>query len=351
MSKKVKIGVIGAGMGAYHVQGYQQCPDAEVLALSDINEEKGKKISKEKNIPFFYTDYRDLLRMKELDAVSVCTPNCFHSNMTIEALNAGKDVLCEKPMAMNAKNALLMVKAAKANKKLLMIGFSHRFRSDSQCLKEFINNGRLGEIYHVQAFAERRRGIPGLGSWFTTKSMAGGGPLIDIGVHILDLCLWLIGDAEPSSVTAAAYSKFMTRKDYTYVSMWGNPVPGGKRDVEDLATAWVRFKNGATLSLEASWASNIDKDLFYAVIMGDKGGAKIELGEPLKIFTEEEGKIVDITPKYPDSNILFSEMEHFVECVRTRKKPIPDGEAGVRVQKLIDGIYLSSGLKKEVAIK
>jgi predicted dehydrogenase len=351
MSSKVKVGVIGAGIGYYHAKSYKAVKDVELSAIADIDEARARKVANELGIPNVYTDYKEMLKKEKPDAVSVGLPNYLHKKVTIDAIKAGANVLCEKPMAMNAQEAEEMVEEAAKSKKILMIGFCHRFRADSKLLKEIINKGHLGEIYHAQAFALRRRGIPGLGGWFTTKSKSGGGGMIDIGVHILDLTMWEMGFPKPVSVSGAAYMKFGHKKDYTYVSMWGNKVEGGTYDVDDFACGFIRFDNDATISLEVSWAANLNNEGFYSIILGDKAGAKLDAYEDLKIYTEQYGKIVDIFPKYAKEDNWINQISHFVDCVKNNKKPISPGEHGLVVQKVLDAIYLSSETKKEVKIK
>jgi len=351
MSRKIRVGVIGAGMGLGHAKSYQAVGDVEVAAIADIDEAKVKKTAATFGIQGAYTDYRAMLKSEKLDAVSICLPNFLHCEATVEAVKAGCHVLCEKPMAMNVIEASRMIEAAAKARKILMIGFCHRFRPDSQLLKKIIDQGQLGEIYHSQVFALRRRGIPGLGGWFTTKSKSGGGGLIDIGVHILDLTMWEMGFPAPVSVTGATYMKFGHKKDYTYVSMWGTPVPGGTYDVDDFATALIRFDNGSTLSLEVSWAANIERDSFHSIILGDKGGAKLDAFEELKIYTEQYGRISDVLPKYAREDNVGNEVRHFIDCIRNNKKPISPGEHGLAVQKVLDAIYESSHTKKEIIIK
>lgn len=344
----IKVGVIGSGIGRYHIIGYQKCKDVSISALADVNEEKGKKTANEFNIPDFYKDYKEMLKRKDIDAVSVCTPNFLHASMTIDILNSGKHVLCEKPIAMNVTEAEKMLKVSKRNKKILMIGFTHRFRNEAQILKKFIEKGELGKIYHTQAFAIRRRGIPGFGGWFTTKSKSGGGPLIDIGVHILDLSLWFMNWPELRTVSAVTYTKFGNKKDYIQVGGWGESAKGRTYDVEDYASAFIRFKD-ASLILETSWASNIAEDKFYTSLLGDKAGANLDF-RSLKIFSETNGTLLDISPKFTENATYECEIAHFVDCIRNNKKPISTAEQAIIVQKIIDSIYLSTKTCKEIKV-
>lgn len=350
--KKIKVGIIGCGIIAkHHLEAYQKSGRAKVVALADVVPEQVETLAKEYGINKTYTDYRSMLKDDSFEAVSVCIPNFLHCDATVRALGSGKHVLCEKPMALNLRQAQKMDKVAKEANKVLMIAMCRRFQAESQVLKRIINSGKLGKIYHSHVSLLHRRGIPGLGGWFTTKSKSGGGPLIDIGVHALDLTIWLMGNPEPVAVSAATYTKFGNRKDYAYVNMWGKPVPGGVFDVEDYATALIRFKDDSTLTLECSWAANILEETFYSLILGDKAGAKIEIGKGVKISGQSDGCINDTILHYATRDIYLDEVVHFLDCIHTGKQPIPSAEDGLRIQKIIDAIYRSSSLKREVRIK
>ncbi|MCA1596227.1 MAG: Gfo/Idh/MocA family oxidoreductase, partial [Chloroflexi bacterium] len=271
---KVRIGIIGAGgiaQGA-HLPGYKACADAEVVAVADVFESTARAAAEKFDVPNVFTDYHKMLRMPEIDAVSVCTPNFMHKDATVAALKAGKHVLVEKPMAMNARECDAMLKAARESGKKLQVGFNNRFNSNSQALKRFIEGGDLGEVYYARAQALRRRGIPGWGV-FTQKDKQGGGPLIDIGVHILDLTLWLLGHPKPVAVSGTARQDFGKRKDILgLMGQWDTD----NFTVEDFAVGFVRFDNGATLVLESSFVANIENDVFNTQILGTEGGCTLE---------------------------------------------------------------------------
>ncbi|OGF46982.1 MAG: hypothetical protein A2452_01260 [Candidatus Firestonebacteria bacterium RIFOXYC2_FULL_39_67] len=351
MSESFKLGIIGAGIGFAHAKAAKQVAGIEVAAVADLNPARAKRLVDELGVKNTYTDYKEMFKTERLDGVVIGVPNFLHKTVAIDALNAGINVLCEKPMAMNAGECEEMIVAAKKNKKHLIIGFVNRQRDDSKTLKSIVDEGGLGEIYHADAYCMRRRGIPGLGGWFTTKNMSGGGGLIDNGVHVLDLTMYQMGFPEPVSVSGAAYMKFGHKKDYNYVSMWGGLVKLGQFDVDDFVTALVRFKNGSTLNLEVSWAANIEREGFYSYFMGDKGGATLEMGAPLKIFTEHFGKIADINPKYVKEDAWVNQERNFMEVCTGKAKPVAPAEHGLVIQKIIDAIYLSSQEKREVKIK
>lgn len=281
----------------------------------------------------------------KLDAISVCVPNHLHAEVSIAALDAGLHVLCEKPMALNAGEAEKMVAAAKRSGKFLMMGFNNRFRSDSMAMKKLIGDGMYGDIYFARAGWLRRAGIPGRGSWFTTKAKSGGGALIDIGVHALDLSTWLMGTPEPVSVMGVTYAKFGVDPSRG-AGDWGEKVAGGIFDVDDLASAMIRFGNGATLLLEASWASHVERDEMFVELMGTEAGSTTS-GTPPRttIYTERAGITQDITllpEPQPAGSAHYYEVEQFVRCVQQNRPPTSTGEDGLRIMRILDGIYASA---------
>ncbi len=345
-SKRVHVGVIGAGIGRLHIQSYCKCPEAEVVAICDAREDRARRVASEFGIPHLYTDYRDMLALPGLDAVSVCTPNYLHAQMTIDSFEAGKHVICEKPLAITPAEGEAMVAAGKKAGKIFMTAFNNRFRGDTQTLKKFIENGELGEIYFAKTGWIRRKGIPGMGSWFTQKEKAGGGPLIDIGVHVLDLTLWLMGNPKAISVTGSTYAKFGPKGEGT--GSWGTADASGIFDVEDFAAGFIRLENGATVMLEASWASHIKCDVIYTQLLGTKGGAELD---PLRIYTDVHGTSVDIMPQCPNVSGHEMEIRHFIDCIINGKEPISTGEHGLEIVRILDAIYKSAETGREVVLK
>lgn len=345
-SGKIRVGIVGVGIGGVHAQGYAKLPDVEIAALCDLNTARAEGVGERYGVKSIFSDYSAMLAEAQLDAVSVCTPNALHAAVAVAALEAGCHVLCEKPLSISAAEGKKIVDAAKRAKGKFMIGMNNRFRGDSQVLKKYIESGELGDIYYAKAGWIRRTGIPGMGSWFTSKEMAGGGPLIDIGVHALDLTLYLMGNPKPVSVYGATYAKFGPFGKGG--GSWGVPAKGGSYDVEDLACGMIRFENGASLALEASWAQHCAGDKLYNEVYGDKGGATME---PLRIFTERYDSPVDITPAYPNVSGHEAEVAHFVECIVQDKQPIATADQALDVMKILDALYASSEKGTSIALK
>jgi len=297
------------------------------------------------NVPHVFTDYRELLKLKEVDAVSICTPNYLHKQPTIDALEAGKHVLVEKPMAMNAQQGREMLAAAKRTGKKLQVALNMRFSTGVRTIKRFIDAGKLGEIYYARAQALRRRGIPGWGV-FTQKDKQGGGPLIDIGVHILDATLFFMGHPRPVSVSGMTYTKFGTREGV--VGLMGQWDPK-TYTVEDFAVGLVRFENDATLVIESSFCANIEHDIFNTTILGTEGGAQLN---PLKLFREEEQTLLDITPYgLREVNSHQQEVYAFLQAIINDTEPEVTAEQGLMATEIIDAIYASAETGREVVLK
>jgi predicted dehydrogenase len=344
MERRIRVGVVGLGMGRFHVKGYQADPRAEVVAACDTNAERLKAVGAECGIGALYTDLGRMLREAKLDAVSLATPNALHAPMTIAAARAGLHVLCEKPMAMTVREAEAMRAAARRARRNLMINFSYRFTDMSQALKRQVEAGVIGEIYYGRTVWHRRRGIPGFGSWFTRAELAGGGPLFDLGVHRLDLALWLMGYPEPVVVSGATHTGIAgplaarQKKAYT---------------VEDVACGLVRFANGATLIVEASWALNIpEREHMLTQLCGTRGGlVQKNVGGgyqfAAEIYTEEPGGLFTkaLDQGLPPSPSAYQEfISSIVEC----REPSAGADHGVKVMKILEGIYRSARTGRDV---
>jgi predicted dehydrogenase len=343
---KLGIGIIGAGIGRHHALGYARCREAKILAVCDPDLARAEKLAAEFSIPHIFSDYREMLKLDALNAVSICTPNYLHAPMTVAAFQAGKHVICEKPLALNLKQGKAMVAAGKKAGKIFMLAFNNRFRGDAQKLKGMIEVGELGEIYYAKTGWLRRAGIPGRGSsWFTTKEKSGGGALVDLGVHMLDLALWLMDNPRVTKIKAASYAAFGPRG--LGFSGYSKPEQDGKFDVEDLACAFLQLANGATLALEAGWAGHIEGDISYTQLLGTKAGAELA---PLRIHKEVRGKVVDLKPKCPEQSGHMMEIRHFVDCLAKGEEPLSPGEQGLEIIRILEGIYRSAASGKEVVL-
>lgn len=353
--KKLKIGIIGLGnISNVHINAYLKNPDVELYAFCDINEGVLKKQGEKYNVSRLYNNINKMLdELPELDAVSICTWNSSHAEYTISALNAGKHVLCEKPMATSAKEAGMMKEAAIKNGRKLMIGFVRRFGNDCEVIKDFIKNNTLGEIYYAKAIYLRRNGNPG--GWFGDKTLSGGGPLIDLGVHVIDLVRYLLGNPKAVSVYGAAFNKLGNRNNLKDKKSYISVSSKGKDDicdVEDLAVAMIRFENGAVLNIETSFSLNIKKDQGSIELFGTKGGAK--LNPELEIYTEINNYLADVNLNMPTAlsfeGLFENEINHFVDVILNDTKILSSADDGIEIMKILDAIYKSASTGNEVIL-
>ena len=352
-TKVLNVGVVGLGWaGRTHIESYIALPNVNVLAVADLDAERRSLATKSYGIANAYADYEELVRRNDLDIVSVATPNFLHAPVSIAALKSHKHVLCEKPLARSSIEAQSMVEAAAQAGRVLKVAFNHRARADVEMLKRQIDLGNLGRIYHAKAYWLRRSGIPGLGSWFTNKDMAGGGPLIDLGVHVLDMALFLMDEPEAVTVSAATFAALGPRGRGSGSSTKMHV--GSKFEVEDLATALIRFDDGATLTLETSWASYRKSDDEYGVaLFGTEGGGEINvsrsrLGHTLRIYTDA----ADLAPELPtgDGYGHRQVVRDFVEVIRSGDHTLHVGRDGLYRAQIIDACYRSAELRREVSL-
>ena len=359
---KVRIGIIGCGgiANGKHMPSLKKLPDVEMVAFCDIIVERAEKAAREYGVEGakVYADYHELLAREDIDVVHVLTPNREHSQITVDALNAGKHVMCEKPMAINSAEAKRMLDAAKATGKKLTIGYQSRFRPDSMYLKSACEAGELGDIYYARAQAVRRRAVPTWGV-FLNEYEQGGGPLIDIGTHALDLTLWMMNNYEPESVTGTTYRKLADTENAA--NAWGSWDPK-KFTVEDSAFGFIRMKNGATIVLEASWALNtLLAHEAKTIICGTKGGADM-LGEggALRINGEKYHKLYTEIPDLKASGAAFFEADSgddpatvearmWIDHVKDDSKPlITKPEQAFVVTQILEAIYKSAATGETV---
>ena len=346
MSSPVRCAVIGLGMGSHHVDGYLATPEAKVVAVADADTKRLEKYADKVGKENCYTDYNEMLKKAKPDLVSVALPNFLHAPVSIAALKAGAHVLCEKPMALNVAEARKMIEVAKKAKRKIGINLSYRFTPPARALKDLANEGFCGKVYHAFTCWTRRDGFPGFGSWFGQKKLSGGGPLIDLGVHRIDLAMWLMGNPEPLTVSGAAHHE---------IAIPRAKEQGKAYDCEDLAAGFIRFKNGASLLLEISWGNHQrDPERMITTVIGTKGtlvhrnegGNYNFVGE---YFTNAGKHKIDGHVAAADSNIR-NPYGSMVLAVMNNTRPIADAEDGIRIQRVLDGLYKSAQIGKEVKV-
>jgi len=336
MAKKVRAGVIGAGaIGPAHLRGYQAAEGAEIVAVCDVHRGRAEAAAAQFGAKHVFTDYRKLLAADLVDAVSVCTPNNTHMPITVAALRAGKHVLCEKPIAMNGQQARKMVAAAKQARRTLMTAQSMRYSAGARLLKKMADAGRFGELYFGKGMMLRRAGIPR--GWFQDSKQSGGGPLIDIGVHVLDFLWWVMGTPKPVSAFGATFDFLGSAGQGR--GTWGVNYAPGKFSVEDLAAGLIRFSGGQAISLEVSWAAHTG-DAYFARVMGTKGGA--QLSPDLVLYEVTDGTSVEVKPQPPSADGYLVEVDHFIRCIQKGEQPMSPAAQSVVVMDMLDAIYKSA---------
>lgn len=355
MSQPLRAGVVGLGWaGQQHMAAYAELPDVQLVAIAGMEIDQLQRLGQQYDTGQ-YASWQDLLAGAELDVVSIATPTSLHAPIAVAALEAGIHVLSEKPIAENASAARTMVAAAKANDRVLEVSFNHRRRGDVAALKSVLDAQLLGRIYYAKAGWVRRQGIPGLDSWFTRAELAGGGPLMDIGVHMLDMALYLLGEPAVTAVTAATYAEFGPRgKGGATSALAGKTTAGGGSfDVEDLSTAFLRLADGVTLLLETSWAQWIESDSCYLTLSGTDGGARLEWGggpgssSSLKIWTEVAGIPAELEPSVPAHGGHRACVQDFLAEVRSGDQRYRGDEALARAV-VVDACYASARTRREV---
>ncbi len=357
-TKPLRVGIVGLGWtGWTHLKSYQQLPNVEVVALAGFEADRLAQYGREFAVPNLYRDYQDLLARDDLDAVSVCTPNQLHAPVAIAALQGGRHVVCEKPLARSGAEATTMVAAAHQADRVLHTVFNHRARGDVEALKRYIDEGGLGRIYHAKSSWMRRNGIPTLGSWFTNKEMAGGGPLIDLGVHMLDLALYLTGEPEIATVSAATYAELGPRGRGGRADAFGPKHGSGSNyEVEDLATAFLRATDNTTIALEASWAVyGSAGDDFGVTLFGTEGGAEIRVvnyswEDTLRIYVDVAGRPAEVRPQVTRGDGHLAVIRQFVATIRSGNWTGHHGEDGLRRAQIIEACYASAQAGREVII-
>ena len=336
MARKIlRFGLVGVGAAAQisHIPTLKRIEDLELVALCDRDPEKANRVAQKFQIPRSTNRLDDLLADDELDAIDICTPNFLHAPMATAALEAGKHVLCERPLARSAAEAQQMLNAARKADRVLMCAVQHRFRADAQLLRKFVEKGDLGEIFFAKAGWLRQRAEWDSDEWRRQKRESGGGVVLDLGFQMLDLSLWVLGNPRVQSVTASLHRS-------------------RKGEVEDSATAFLRLDNGATLTLELTWGLLMEKDFAYLNLFGSGGAALLN---PLRIHKGMHGTLVNVTPTMETSRNQYKQsielqIAHFADALRKGQKPMGHAEEILPVMELMDAVYRSAEQGKEVKL-
>lgn len=354
MKEHIKVAVIGCGTiaNSAHIPAYMKSQNAEIKYFCDIIPERADDAVKKYGCGKAVYDYHEILDDPELDAVSVCTHNDMHSVIAIDFMKHGKDVLCEKPAARILPEALEMEKVSYETGRILSIGVCNRYSNSVNHIKDYIEAGKLGEVYHVYASFRAHRSIPGLGGDFTTFASSGGGSLIDWGVHYIDLILYCLGEPAIKTASGEAFSKLgRDMKNYTYTGMWAENTKNvnGTYDVDDSVVGLVRT-DGAVISFNGAWAQNIGVSETYIDFMGDKGGIRLQYCGGFTYYTAEDGMLIETKPDFNINNMHETEVLDFVESVRRGERNRNDIKYAVGTSKIMQAIYDSSAKHAEIAL-
>ncbi len=356
--EKLRVGVVGFGgiFNSAHKSTWRTTPKAKIVAVCDINPAKLQKAKLEFPGIATYTDYREMMDKENLDIVDICTPNYVHSPIACCALDHGCHTFCEKPDSICVEDVVKMKEAQERSGKVLMVMRNNRHLGSTKLLKKMIADGEFGEIYTGRCGWIRRRGIPGRGGWFTTKEKSGGGPLIDLGVHMIDLAIYMMGNPKPVSVVGSTYCKFAddNSKSDSEHSDFGEKVEGGTFDVEDLATGFIKFDNGASLQIEFSWASNIKKETRFVELRGTKKGANWHDGTYTVYTGRVNNKFKDLIDRIKQlraGNSGHAEnLRHFLRVITEGEKPDYVIDQGIDMIKILCAIYESAKTGKEIQL-
>jgi len=348
----VKVGIIGAGAIAQdHCANIGRYKDARLVAVADLSRERREEIRNTYGMDRAYEKWQDLVADPAIDAVAIALPNCLHAPASLGAINAGKHVLLDKPFALNYREAKQVADAAKRKRKILMVGMNQRYRPDAQTLRTIVARKELGEIYHVKVYWYRRMGSPKFGTWFVNKKLAGGGCLLDIGVHFLDLALYLIDNWEPVVVTGQVYSKLGPRG--IGEGGWGKSDRNPKLvfDVDDFATGLIKFRNGATLELNVSWILHQEaEDCNNVELFGTEAGAMLA---PTRLFrlAKRRGEYEIVTPQNVKIPHRYTTRQaNWLDAIMGKDQPLCTLQQSLVVQRILDAIYASSAGGREIRL-
>jgi len=346
---KKRIGIIGLGnIGCEHIKGFLRMRDeVEIVAVCDIDLEIAKACAEEFGIKCVCADAEELFAMDEIGAVVVAVPNRFHASLAIAAMDTGKHVLLEKPMGINLADARVIYDRQQSSGLIVMICHQMRWMWWAQAMRKRIAAGDLGHIYHAKAGWRRRKGIPGWGTWFTQMAESGGGPLVDIAVHMLDISLHLMGNPKPLSVSGVTASVF--GKERRGIGTWGKPDWAGHFDVEDFASAFVRLEGNRTLSLDVSWAAHVDRPKDYVELLGVDGGLNYYGGE-LKFLTERDGEVIDEIRTDGNADERVAMNREFLAAIDGGQPPECDAYSGLVTCSVLDAIYRSAKSGSEIVL-
>lgn len=350
----IKVGLIGAGgMANYHIRGFENA-GATVAAITSRTAASAKKLGERYAIHSQYTSVDEMIRRHtDLDAVSIITPNAFHKDYAITCLEAGLNVFCEKPPALNYAETIAMKSTAEKAKKLLMFNFNNRARPESLVMKEYIKSGSVGRINSAQAIWVRRTGIPGFGGWFTDRSMSGGGPVIDL-LHMMDLALSFMGFPEPEWILARTFTDFTD--DKSFKGPWGiRDNDDGITDVETASHAFVTFKTGQVLFIRSSWAEMNKKEQCYVTFQGERAGGKVErlyhidgIDESSRdfceLYTHENGLPVNREIIFDRDRTMgrVKNAENFIQAIAGKEEPLSTPDQACVLMKIVDALYESA---------
>ncbi|MBR5780093.1 MAG: Gfo/Idh/MocA family oxidoreductase [Clostridia bacterium] len=351
---KMKIAIIGCGTiaNSAHIPAYMANEEVEIKYFCDIIKSKAEAAVEKYGCGTAVEDYHDILNDPEIEAVSVCTPNKMHSTITIDFLKAGKNVLCEKPSARTLSEALEMQKAQHETGKVLNIGVVNRFNAAVNKVRELIQAGELGEVYHVYVSFRAHRSIPGLGGAFTDKSIAGGGVLIDWGVHYLDIVMYCTDDPKPLTVSAKAFSKLgVDMPNYVYNGMWSEDTKDldGVYDVDDFVTGFVRTE-GPTITFNGAWAQNIGIQETFIDFIGTKAGIRLTYGGDFTMYTTSCDTLIDFKPKFKANAMFQNEIDSFIRCIKTGEKLPSHIDKAIITATMMQAMYDSSEQGKEIVL-
>lgn len=347
----INLGLIGAGaIAALTAREFSRHPQAKILAVADVNQERADALAAQVGAEAAYSDVETLLARQDIDAVYIAVPNVHHEAIARLALAADKHVLLDKPFAIDLHAAERIVATAESSDRLLMVGMNQRFERNVQRARNLCQHNRLGEIYHVKATWQRRAGIPRMGSWFTSKSMAGGGALLDIGVHVLDVALFLLDNFKPVSVSGATFTRFGQRG--LGEGGWGiSERDFDAFDVEDFATALIRLEGGTVINLEAAWAMHQRQGTSHDVILhGEDAALAVFADELYEAGEKSEYRIIQNIHTAPIAYPHCSRTHHFINVLLGEEQPLVTVAQALAVQRILDGIYESTRTGREVML-